>query len=43
MSTAKFHNVQHLAEFCAALTKNGIRYDVVSYDETVYIVNITGF
>lgn len=42
-STAKFSSIVDLATFCAELTKAGIRYDVKAYDDTSYIVNITGF
>lgn len=42
-STAKFSSIVDLAAFCAELTKQGIRFAVAAYDDSSYIVDITGY
>jgi hypothetical protein len=42
-STARFSNVADMADFCAGLTKAGIRYEVKAFDDASYFVTIMGF
>ena len=42
-STAKFSSISDMVEFCAGLTRAGVRYEVKAYNDTSYIVTITGF
>jgi hypothetical protein len=47
MSKAYFTNTPEgtalMGVFCAALTKEGVVYEVKLHSDTVFVVNITGF
>ena len=42
MSTAKFENVVAMAQFCAELTRQGIVFHVKAWDDTTWVVELTG-